>query len=231
MTVNAETVASQEAAKQPSDKELNFRKLEESFNKKMQQKESEIASLHKKIDEISKVTINSGLKGSYETEDDYDDDDPYIDRRKLEKRLGKVVKQVGDDTDNRIQSAVQKALSEERRSQWLKNNSDFFHVMDHAQALADKDPELAESILEMPDTFERQKLVYKNIKALGLHKKEEPKSSIQDTIDKNRRSPYYQPSGVASPGYGTVNIGRDVSPQEGQNAYKKMQELKSRLRI
>ena len=66
---------------------------------------------------------------------------------------------------------------------WLKNNPDFYEVMNHAQAFADKDPELAESILEMPEGFERQKLVYKNIKALGIHKPAEQKPNIQDKID------------------------------------------------
>jgi len=80
----------------------------------------------------------------------------------------------------------------------MKNNPDFYEVMNHAQKFAERDPELAESILTMPEGFERQKLVYKNIKALGIHKKEEPKPSIQETIDKNRRSPYYQPSGVGA---------------------------------
>jgi hypothetical protein len=36
---------------------------------------------------------------------------------------------------------------------------------------------------------------------------------------------------MATPGYGIINGGKDVSPAEGQNAYKKMMELKNRLRI
>ena len=110
----------------------------------------------------------------------------------------------------------------------MKQNPDFYDVMQHAQAFADKDPELAETILSMPEGFERQKLVYKNIKALGMHKKEEPKATIQDKIEANRRSPYYQPSGMASPGYSS---GGDYSEAGKKNAFDKMQELKKRLRI
>ena len=123
------------------------------------------------------------------------------------------------------------ALSEERKTNWLKTNSDFYEVMQHAEKFAEKDPELAETILAMPEGFERQKLVYKNIKALGIHKKEDPKESIQAKIDQNRKSPYYQPSGVGAAPYGNISLGRDVSPEEGNNAYKRMQELKKRLRI
>ena len=122
----------------------------------------------------------------------------------------------------------QKALAEERRNTWMKNNSDFYEVMNHAQKFAEKDPELAETILEMPDTFERQKLVYKNIKALGLHKKEEPKSTIQETVNKNQRSPFYQPSGIGTAPYASQS---DFSASGQKNSYDKMQELKNRLRL
>jgi hypothetical protein len=78
----------------------------------------------------------------------------------------------------------------------------------------------------MPEGFERQKLVYKNIKALGIHKKDEPKPSIQDKVDQNRRTPYYQPTGVGTAPYANA---ADFS-QSGQSAaYKKMKELQKRL--
>ena len=89
-------------------------------------------------------------------------------------------------------------------------------------------PELAESILEMPEGFERQKLVYKNIKALGLHKPAEKQASIQDKIDANRRSPYYQPTGVSAGPYAGTG---DFSKSGQKNAYDKMQQLKAQLRI
>jgi len=90
------------------------------------------------------------------------------------------------------------------------------------------DPELAESILEMPEGFERQKLVYKNIKALGIHKPAMKEPSIQEKVDANRRSPYYQPSGVSTAPYSQVG---DFSNTGQKQAYEKMQQLKSQLRI
>lgn len=226
MSVNPQENVAQEQQK-PSDKELNFRKQEEMFQRKLDQERAARIAAEEKVAQLAQQNLNKAQP----TDDDDDSDEPYVDKRRLEKRLGKVVQQVGNDTDTKIQNAVQQALAAERRTQWLKNNPDFQEVMSHAQAFADKDPELAETILEMPDGFERQKLVYKNIKALGLHKKPEDQPKIQDKIDSNKRSPYYQPTGMASPGYGVYNGGKDYSPTEGENAYKKMQELKNRLRI
>jgi hypothetical protein len=120
------------------------------------------------------------------------------------------------------------ALQNERKTNWLKNNPDFHEVLSHAEKLALKDPELAESLLEMPEGFERQKLVYKTIKSQGLHKPEVKPSSIQDKIDSNRRGAFYQPTGVGSAPYSSQG---DFSQGGQKQAYEKMQELKSRLRI
>jgi hypothetical protein len=227
MSVNPQENVAQEQPK-PSDKELNFRKQEEMYERKLEQERQARMAAEEKVAQLAKKTFD---QQAVPDDDDDDTDEPYVDRRRLEKRLGKVVKQVGNDTDTKIQNAVQQALAAERRTQWLKNNPDFNEVMSHAQAFADRDPELAETILEMPDGFERQKLVYKNIKALGLHKPPEQKAPIQDRVDKNLRSPYYQPSNVGGPGYQTYATGGNVSPAEGKNAYAKMQELKNRLRM
>jgi len=227
MSDNSQENQVQDQPKQ-SDKELNFRKQEEMYKRQLEQANAARQAAEDKVAQLAQQNLN---KAQIIDDDDDDSDEPYVDRRRLEKRLGKVVKQVGNDTDTKIHNAVQLALATERRNQWLKNNPDFNEVMSHAQTFADRDPELAETILEMPDGFERQKLVYKNIKALGIHKKPEDQPKIQDKIDANRRSPYYQPSGMSAPGYGISNGGKDYTPAEGQNAYKKMQELKSRLRI
>jgi hypothetical protein len=228
MSVNPQENQQSEAQK-PSDKELNFRKQEEMFNRKLEQERLARQQTEEKLAQLEKV-FQERTKSAQNDEDD-DDDEPYVDKKRLRKELGKVVQQTVNETDSRIHNAVQQALASERQTQWMKNNPDFYDVMNHAQDFADRDPELAETILAMPEGFERQKLVYKNIKALGLHKKQDSRESIQEKVDQNRRSPYYQPSGVASAPYGVVSSGRDWSPTEGQNAYKKMMELKSRLRI
>lgn len=215
----------QEGTKQ-SDKELNFRKQEELFKRQLEQERSARQQAEERI-----ARLERERQPISNDDDDSHDDEPYVDHKNLDRKLAKFGAKTKQETDERINSAVQRALSEERRQTWLKANPDFYEIMDHAQTFADRDPELAETILAMPEGFERQKLVYKNIKALGIHKKEDPKSNIQDKIDQNRRAPSYQPSGVGTAPYGIVSGGKDWSPTEGKNAYQKMKELQSKLRL
>jgi hypothetical protein len=208
---------------QKQDKEHNFALLRGQLEKERLEKQSLLEELEK-----TKKLASERINQKEDLEEVEDDNEPYVDHRKLEKKLAKFGAKTKQETDERIQSAVQRALSEERKNMWLKSNPDFYEVMQHAQTFADKDPELAETILQMPEGFERQKLVYKNIKALGIHKKEEPKTNIQNTIDQNRKSPFYQPSGIASAPY--ANVG-DFSPTGQKTSYEKMKEMQKRLRI
>lgn len=201
----------------PSDKEINFRAQEQKYQKLLEQERAARIDAERRADEASKKHVP-----------DDDDDEPYVDNKKLDKKLASFGQQSHKQTQSEIQKAVQTAIYEERKSNWVKSNSDFYDVLNHAEKLAQADPELAETILEMPDTFERQKLVYKNIKALGLHKEKAKEPSIQEKVDANRRSPYYQPSGVGAAPYHSVS---DFSPQGQKIAYDKMQELKKTLRI
>lgn len=217
--MTSENQASQTQENKPNDKELNFRALEAKYQRELEKERAARIEAERIAQERAQV----------HTKDDEDDtSDDYVDHKKLNKKLAKFGEQTKNQTQNEIKQAVQVALHEERKNNWMKQNSDFYDVLQHADKLMIKDPELAESILEMPDTFERQKLVYKNIKALGLHKPEEKKSSIQDKVDANRRSPYYQPSGVGSAPYSNAS---DFSSSGQKQAYDKMQELKNKLRL
>jgi hypothetical protein len=209
---------------QTSDKEFNFRRQEQMYKSQIEAERQERARIEAELQEYKSRT-----QAKHSDDDDDDDDsEPYVDQKKLKKTLNQFGEQTKQTTTSIVQQEVQRALQEERKSSWLKNNPDFYDVMNHAQRFAETDPELAETILQMPEGFERQKLVYKNIKALGLHKPAEKAPSIQDTIDKNRKSPYYQPSGVGSSPYASQG---DYSKSGQKNAYEKMQELKARLRI
>lgn len=216
MTVSNENQIENTAPQpQMSDKEINFRALQSKYDKQLAEERQARLELENRLKQIQQV-------------DDDDVDEPYVDHKKLEKKLARFGEKAMQQTQSEIKNAVQSALYEERKQNWLKNNNDFYEVMQHAQRFAEKDPELAETILEMPDTFERQKLVYKNIKSMGLHKPEEKKQSIQDKIDANKKSPYYMPSGVGSAPYATQG---DFSPSGQKQAYEKLQELKRNLRI
>ena len=216
--MTAENQVAQTQETKSNDKELNFRALEAKYQRELERERAARIEAERIAQERSQAQSN-------EEEEDNSD---LIDHKKLNKKLAKFGEQTKNQTQNEIKQAVQVALHEERKTNWMKQNSDFYDVLQHADKLMQKDPDLAESILEMPDTFERQKLVYKNIKALGLHRPEVKQPSIQEKVDANRRSPYYQPSGVGSAPYSTAS---DFSPAGQKEAHAKMQELKSRLRL
>lgn len=203
----------------PNDKELNFRQLEAKYEKQLAQERAARLEAERIAQERSQVV----------PKEEDDDDSDYIDHKKLNKKLAKFGEHTQKQTQSEINKAVQMALQEERKQNWIKSNNDFYEVLqNHAEKLAQKAPELAEAILEMPEGFERQKLVYKNIKALGLDKPEVKPPSIQEKIDSNKRSPYYQPSNVGSAPYAMAG---DFSPAGQKQAYDKMRELKARLGV
>ncbi len=202
---------------QPSSKELNFRALENKYEKLLERERQEKEELLRRIQE-----------SQFNKDEQDDDSDPYVDRKKLNRELTTFEKKIEQKFDKKVEEKAKNLIQNERKENWLKNNSDFYEVMQHAEKLYQTDPELADTILEMPESFERQKLVYKNIKALGLHKPKEAQPTIQQKIDANRRSPYYQPSGVGTAPYGYSG---DFSPNGQKQAYEKLQELKSRLRL
>lgn len=202
-----------------NDKELNFRALEAKYQRQLEQERAARLEAERIAQEASKKNL---------LVDEDDESEPYVDYKKLKREQAKFGQQIKQETQSEIQKAVHTALQEERKQNWIKSNPDFYEVLQHADKFAAKDPELAEAILEMPDTFERQKLVYKNIKALGVHQPEQKQPSIQEKIDANRRSPYYQPSGVGASPYASAG---DYSAAGQKNAYEKMKSLITNVRL
>lgn len=204
-----------------NNKELNFRALEQKYQRQIEHERAGRL-------EAERMAQEAMSKKNQVVEEEDDNSDPYVDHKRLNKTLTKHGQQIKQETQSEIQKAVQMAIHQERQQNWLKQNSDFENVMQHADKLYNHDPELADSILEMPNNFERQKLVYKNIKALGLHEDKPKQNSIQDKIDANRRNPGYQPSGMGTAPYASQG---DFSDSGQKQAYDKMQELKSRMRL
>jgi hypothetical protein len=217
--MTAPTEQNQVQDTQVSNKELNFRALEQKYQRQLETERAARIEAERIAQERSRPVAS---------DDDDHDDEPYVDKKRLNKTLARFGEQTQKQTQGEIHNAVATALKEERRQNWLKQNPDFYDVLKHADKFAETDPELAETILEMPEGFERQKLVYKNIKALKLHEPQQKQPSIQDKIDQNKRSPYYQPSGVGAAPYASAG---DFSPQGQKQAYEKMQALKNTLRI
>ena len=225
-TQTTENQVSQEV-KQDTTAE-NLVKQRQMYERKLEQERQERVKIAQQLDEMKRA-MQDREKMSPVNESE-DDDQPYVDNKKLSKTLDRFGKEYRAQTQQDIQSAVAEALENERRASYLKENKDFDQVMteDNINKFAERHPELAQNILRMPDGFDRQKLVYANIKALSVDKPETKQSSVQEKIDANRRSPYYQPSGVGAAPY----AGQSDFSQAGQkNAYDKMKELQKRLRL
>ncbi len=216
MTAQADNTA-------PNNKEINFRAQEKAmkdhYERQLAQERSERERLVAELENAKKMTVV----------DDDDDSEPYVDKKKLVKTLDKFGKQHQQQTQSDIQNAVQMALKEERKKNWLEKHSDFDKILEGADKLYEADPELAETILAMPPSFERQKLVYKNIKALGLDKEKQREPSIQEQIDAKKRGQYYQPSGLGSAPYAGVTS--DFSQSGQKSAYEKMKNLIGNVRL
>ena len=207
-------ISGQQQETKPSDKEMNFRALENRLRNEQLEKQ-----------ELQRQLQLAQQQARPVQQEEEDDNEPYVDRKKLNKTLSRF----GEATQGEIQKAMeiakQSAKEELKQEMWLENNPDFYDTLKHAEKFAQRAPKLAETILRMPEGFERQKLVYQNIKELGIDKPEQKQSSIQDKIDANQRSPYYQPSGVGTAPYASVG---DYSKQGQKQAYEKMQQLKSK---
>lgn len=208
-----------------NDRELNFRKQEEMFKRQIEQERVARQQAEEKAARFEK----EAQKRAGNDDDDDSSDEPYVDRKSLKKTLSKERETLKKEAKEELKQEMHAMMQEERKTSFYKQNADFNEVMspDVLQKFVEKHPEIAENIMNMPEGFERQKLVYANIKALGVHKKEEPK--IQDKIDSNRRSAAYQPSGISGPGY--TASGGDFSPAGQKREYDKIQALKKNLRI
>ena len=203
-----------------NSKELNFRALEQKYQKQLQEERAGRLEAERQMNETRAKFMSH--------QDDDEDSEPYVDKKRLKKEQARFGEQIKQETQTDIHKAVQQALYQERNQNWMKSNSDHEEVMKHANKIMEHDKELAESILDMPETFERYKLVYKTVKTLGLDKPAQKQPSIQEKVDANRKSPYYQPSGVGTAPYSSQS---DFSATGQKAAHDKMQELKARLRL
>lgn len=204
-----------------NDKEYNFRMLDAKYERELQKERGARLEAERKIEELTK-------KRQIIEDDEDDETEPYVDNKRLNKKLTSFERRLDEKIDKKAEEKAGIMLAKERQDMWMRSNPDFHDVMQYAQQFAERDPDLAETILQMPEGFARQQLVYKTIKNMGLHKPSQKEPSIQEKIDANRRSPYYQPSTVGTAPYAGSS---DFSPAGQKNAYDKMQQLKQKLRM
>jgi hypothetical protein len=206
---------------QKTDREFNFEQIRKQLSSEREEKEK----LIQRVAELERSMQQSKVA----PDEDEKYDEPYVDERHLNKKLSKFEQKMQQQFEAAAEQKAKQLLDQERKNAFLKNNPDFSQILnpDLIQKFADKYPDMAEQMLELPDGFARQKLLYQNIKALGLNKKEEERS-VQKKIEENKKSPYYQSTGLPSPAY---SGGGDFSESGQKSAYLKLQELKGRLRL
>lgn len=222
MTEQTPVQAAPEAQK---DQEINFAKV----RKQLDQERAEKQQMQQRIAELEKAQLPKQNIQQNDDDSDYSDE-PYVDHKKLNKKLKNLESNLEEKIERKAEEKARVLLDQEKHQSYIKSNPDFQQTLtqENIQKFAEKHPAIAERMLRMPDNFDRQALLYEQIKALEASKKEDQKPSIQQTIDANRRSPFYQPSGVGASPYAQTG---DFSPAGQKNAYAKLQELKSRLRL
>lgn len=208
------------------DKEINFERM----RKQLEQEKTEKLRLQEEVSQLRKSQEQLTRSKQPEFEEDDTSDEPYVDHKVLSRKFAKWEQKLEEKIDKKAEEKARQLLEQERQQSYVKSNADFNEVLtqENIQKFAEKHPAMAERMLRMPDTFDRQALLYEQIKALQIGKKEESKPSIQQVIEANQRSPYYQPSGVGTAPYAPMG---DFSKGGQKAAYDKMQELKSKLRI
>jgi hypothetical protein len=213
----------QPEVKQTDTREYNFAQIRK-------QLEAERAEKQKMSERLSELEKHANSNRNADSDEDEVSDEPYVDERRLNKKLAKFEQRFEKKVQDTAEQRARALLEQERQNIFLKQNPDFGNVLtpDIVQKFADKYPDIAEPMLELPDNFARQKLLYQNIKALGLHKKEEERQPIQQKVEQNRRSPYYHPTGISTPPHSATG---DFSQTGQKNAYDKMKELQRNLRI
>lgn len=227
--VNKQEAASpeQKVSESPSDKELNFRRLEaarEADRDARVRAELENQMLKREIEEI-KVLLQPKEK------DPLDEVEDYVDPARLKAKLSiertaleRKAKEIAKNTYQEIKKEEEEKEKKNYIARLKRDYPDYESVMNEStlMTLEQIDPIFLETVLSIPDDYERRAKTYKKIKSLP---KPEEKVSIQDKVAENQQNPYYMPSGSGNPSAVEFDI-RSKSARE--SAYAKLKAAQKR---
>lgn len=194
-----ETVA--EPEKPRSDKELNFRRLEEAREKDREARiKAEMRSEHLEKELIHlKEMLKPVEEDPFDTADDID---PAF-KSKLQKKLEKNNAHVLKEAEKIVRSVYQTVREEDYEKsapQRLRSEfPDFEQVMneDSILELQKNYPAMTAAFCKVPDEYARKKAAYEFIKS---QKKVDTKSEeIKSKVEANMQNPYMIPSGSGTP--------------------------------
>lgn len=190
-----------ESEKPRSDKELNFRKLEEAREKEREARlraEMQNDLLKKEIEQIKEM-IKPPEQDPLDSLQDVPEELKSAFSKKLERHETRILK----EAERRMEAAIQKARKEDyERSapERLRSEfSDFEQVMneDSILELQRNYPAMTDAFCKVPDEYARKKAAYEFIKS---QKKVDTKSAeIKSKVEANMQNPYMIPSGSGTP--------------------------------
>lgn len=223
-------VKDQEAAepdvKASSDKELNFRKLEEARLREREEKmrlEMQNETLQNELKEI-KEYLKPKERDPFEDIDDYIE--PEVKKALVDKfnRFGSSFERKAEEIAEKKYQEIQRQKEEAEKKNFLPKLQNEFNDFDQVMTeqnimeIGEKDPTFLQTVLMVPDEYEKRKFLYQRIKANKSNA--EPEKTVQDRVRQNQKNPYHVPSS-ASPTSDAIDFDLD-SPGARESAYQKL---------
>lgn len=191
-----------------SDKELNFRQLEASREAERKAKEVEKEArmraefeaemLKRELEEIKQM-LQPKEKDPLDEVEDYVDPDRLKAKLKIERAaLERKAKDIAKQTYDEIKREEQEKEKRDFLGRLKKEYPDYDQVMNENNLLTLEkvDPLFLDTVLAIPDDYERRKKTYAKLKALP---QPEEKVSIKEKVVENQQNPYYIPAGSGTP--------------------------------
>lgn len=188
-----EQVVTQQAA---SDKELNFRRLEEARERDREERlkaQFERDALKQQLDAI--------LQASKPKEPDILDgleQDSYVDVAKFravqEKQRSIVLKEAEERARQAARDEFEQLNKKDYRRRLQSEFSDYNQVVtdESIKRFAEENPILADTLVQyVPDQFEQGKRIYLELKKSKAALQTEVKPSVQDKVTANQTNPFY----------------------------------------
>lgn len=219
--VNKQNIVDSETRSQQSDKELNFRKLEAAREAEKEARiraEMEAQYLKREMDAIRA----SMQPKEVDPLDDLSEDD-YQEPAKLSSKIKEKLNKERQHFRREAEEIANKVIEERDKKDYFRRLKQDYHDFDQVvnetnlAQLAESSPELTESLMKIPDEYEKRRLAYSAIKRMG--KKEEPKASIKEKVQENSHNTYYTPQSAGVPTAADYDL---KSPQARQAAYEKL---------
>jgi hypothetical protein len=212
---------------QPSDKELNFRKLEASRDTEREARiraELQTQQMREELQNIKEM-----LKPK--EDDPLDGIEDYVDSTRLKAKLDKERAAYEKQAKAIARQTYEQIQKEERDKNFLgrlkSEHSDYDQVMNENSiaALEKQNPHFVQAILKIGDEYERRKLAYDYLKANQAAKTAEPAPSIKEKVAENASNPYYVATGSGTP----MAVEFDVKSASARKAaYEKLKAAQKR---